>query len=72
MKLLLLFVSCFAITCSAQQKAGMGKEVENVLRKQVLTEAAWAMQQQPVTVTAQLSTRSAGGKHDFYSEGDYW
>lgn len=30
------------------------------------------MQQQPITVTAQSCTRSAGGKHDFYSEGDYW
>jgi hypothetical protein len=26
----------------------------------------------PVTVTASHCTRSAGGIHDFYSEGDYW
>ena len=26
----------------------------------------------PVTVTAARSPRSAGGKHDFFSEGDYW
>jgi len=26
----------------------------------------------PVTVTAYKSERSAGGLHDFYSEGDYW
>src|SRR5579883_1603352 len=26
----------------------------------------------PVTVTAATSPRSAGGKHDFFSEGDYW
>jgi len=26
----------------------------------------------PVTVTASISERSAGGPHDFYSEGDYW
>ncbi|MEM7511805.1 MAG: alginate lyase family protein, partial [Bacteroidota bacterium] len=25
-----------------------------------------------VTVTAHECPRSAGGKHDFYSEGDYW
>jgi len=30
------------------------------------------MQQEPITVTAQSSPRSAGGKHDFFSEGDYW
>ena len=27
---------------------------------------------QPITVTAEQCTRSAGGIHDFYSEGDYW
>jgi hypothetical protein len=26
----------------------------------------------PVTVTASGSPRSAGGKHDYFSEGDYW
>jgi hypothetical protein len=26
----------------------------------------------PITVTAESSPRSAGGIHDFYSEGDYW
>lgn len=48
------------------------KAIVDVLREQVLKEAASAMRNQPVTVTAQTSTRSAGGKHDFYSEGDYW
>lgn len=48
------------------------KEVQRVLKEQVLKEAAWAMQQQPVTVTAETCERSAGDKHDFYSEGDYW
>lgn len=26
----------------------------------------------PITVTSEFSSRSAGGIHDFYSEGDYW
>ncbi|MEH6306674.1 alginate lyase family protein [Olivibacter sp. CPCC 100613] len=43
-----------------------------ILRKQILQQAEWAMQQQPLTVTAAQSTRSSGGKHDFFSEGDYW
>jgi hypothetical protein len=43
-----------------------------VLRAQVLAEAAWAMLQQPVTVTAEGSPRSAGGRHDFFSEADYF
>jgi hypothetical protein len=46
--------------------------VRKTLRKQLLEQAAWAMQQQPVTLTAYSSPRSAGGKHDFFSEADYW
>ncbi|GAB3262187.1 hypothetical protein GCM10027347_27690 [Larkinella harenae] len=42
------------------------------LKPHILAEARWALQQPPVTVTAQTSPRSAGGKHDFFSEGDYW
>jgi hypothetical protein len=48
------------------------KEVIKTLRQQVLAEAALALKEQPVTVTAQVSPRSAGSKHDFFSEGDYW
>lgn len=43
-----------------------------ILRPYILAEASWALQQVPVTVTAARSQRSAGGQHDFYSEGDYW
>jgi hypothetical protein len=42
------------------------------LKPHILSEARWAMQQQPVTVTAQTSPRNTGNKHDFFSEGDYW
>lgn len=43
-----------------------------LLKKQILAEANWAMQQQPETVTANVGKRSAGGIHDFYSEADYF
>jgi hypothetical protein len=46
--------------------------ITQTLHEQILQEASWAMQQAPMTVTAQSSPRSAGGKHDFFSEGDYW
>jgi len=42
------------------------------LRNHVLKEAEKALKEKTVTVTAQTSPRSAGGIHDFYSEGDYW
>ena len=47
-------------------------EITETLRKTILEQAAWALTQEPVTVTAHTSPRSAGGKHDFFSEGDYW
>lgn len=48
------------------------QEAVRVLRAQVLEEANKALLQEPVTVTASSSPRSAGGKHDFFSEADYW
>jgi len=46
--------------------------VARTLRQHILAEAAWALRQAPITVTASHSPRSAGGRHDFFSEGDYW
>lgn len=65
---LLLFLSVVNPSHATDYK----QQVTKVLRKQIMEEALWALQQQPVTVTAETSDRSAGGKHDFYSEGDYW
>ncbi len=77
MKITLFFVSCFLLSCSGQKKIAASsdsvkQEAVETLRRQIMEEAAWAMQQEPITVTAQTSPRSAGGKHDFFSEGDYW
>lgn len=41
-------------------------------RARVLKAAARYLSESPVTVTASRSPRSAGGPHDFFSEGDYW
>jgi hypothetical protein len=41
-------------------------------RGRVLKAADRYLNEKPVTVTAASSPRSAGGKHDFFSEGDYW
>ena len=41
-------------------------------RRRVLAAAGKYLREQPITVTASSSDRSAGGKHDFFSEGDYW
>jgi hypothetical protein len=41
-------------------------------RARVLKAANEYLPEQPVTITASHSPRSAGGPHDFFSEGDYW
>ena len=41
-------------------------------RARVLKAADKYLTGQPLTVTAASSPRSAGGLHDFFSEGDYW
>jgi hypothetical protein len=41
-------------------------------RARVLKAANQYLKEQPITITASSSPRSAGGPHDFFSEGDYW
>jgi hypothetical protein len=41
-------------------------------RDRILRAANRYLKEAPVTVTAATSPRSAGGKHDYFSEGDYW
>jgi alpha-glucosidase len=41
-------------------------------RGRVIVAADKYLAEQPITITAASSPRSAGGPHDFFSEGDYW
>ncbi len=47
-------------------------DVWAVDRARILKAAQAYLGQPPVTVTAATSPRSAGGRHDFFSEADYW
>jgi hypothetical protein len=47
-------------------------DVVEIERPRVLKAADRYLTAPPVTVTTSASPRSAGGKHDFFSEGDYW
>jgi hypothetical protein len=47
-------------------------EVENVDRSWVVAAARRYLKQEPRTTTSVRAPRSAGGLHDYYSEGDYW
>jgi hypothetical protein len=41
-------------------------------RDRILGAANQYLKEMPVTITAATSSRSAGGSHDYFSEGDYW
>lgn len=41
-------------------------------RARVIKAANAYLKEKPITITASHSPRSAGGLHDFFSEGDYW
>jgi len=41
-------------------------------RARVLAAAGRYLAEQPVTIAVSSSPRSAGGRHDFFSEADYW
>lgn len=69
-KILLLCLS-FGLLLPLSGQNALGKATK-VLKKDLFSKAAWAMNQSPITVTAARCERSAGGVHDFYSEGDYW
>jgi hypothetical protein len=47
-------------------------DVAALERGRVLRAAGRLLGAPPITVTATHSARSAGGLHDFFSEGDYW
>lgn len=47
-------------------------EIEQIDRERILRAANAYLAQPPITVTAASSPRSKGGKHDYFSEGDYW
>src|SRR5215475_2039562 len=47
-------------------------DVVAIERPRIMEKASKYLREEPVTVTASHCERSAGGKHDFFSEGDYW
>ena len=48
------------------------QDVAAIDRVRVLKAANKYLRESPITITASRSPRSAGGPHDFFSEGDYW
>lgn len=47
-------------------------DIQNLDRARVLKAADGYLCEEPITITATPASRSAGGPHDYFSEGDYW
>jgi Alginate lyase len=60
-----------ALALSGLQSPG-SLDLAALERTRVLKAANAYLNEEPVTVTASHSDRSAGGPHDYFSEGDYW
>ena len=65
-----LALNLVALTSTGADK--LASDVVEIERPRIMAKAAEYLSEQPVTVTASHSPRSAGGLHDFFSEGDYW
>jgi len=59
-------------TLSRISAAPGGFAVAKFDRARILKAANQYLSEQPITMTTSISPRSAGGPHDFFSEGDYW
>ena len=73
MKNLFILITCsFLFSPSMKAQPILFKKLGTLLSKDILAKANEDLKSKPITVTAFHSERSAGGKHDFFSEADYW
>ena len=68
------YVSVLSLTLAATPAAAQldSAEVARLERPRVVAAAERYLREAPVTITAFPAPRSAGGPHDFSSDGDYW
>ena len=67
------FVALAASVLAARDVSGdVSVDVARIDRQRILRAAGRYLREQPVTITAFRSSRSAGGANEYFSEGDYW
>ena len=71
LSMLLLCLLVSSLIAAESGKADIFDIVE-IEMSRILNKAAIYLRQNPRTVTVDKCPRSAGGLHDYYSEGDYW
>jgi len=57
--------------CQKSQPA-IDVDIKEIDHERILRAAGKYLDETPLTITSFPAIRSAGGMHDFYSEGDYW
>ncbi len=57
---------------SSAEKNSLSIDVAAIDRARTLRAADRYLRESPATITAFAAARSEGGKHDYFSEGDYW
>src|SRR5580765_6466051 len=62
---------CFSLRAAEAMKR-VRLDLAEMEQPRIMEKAAKYLREKPITVTASHCERSAGGLHDFFSEGDYW
>jgi hypothetical protein len=66
------FLSLTSIAVAGKLRANERLNINSIDRIRILNAAKKYIDEPPVTITSAQSPRSTGGKHDYFSEGDYW
>jgi hypothetical protein len=67
-----LFCVLLLMAGASSSQSRRAFDVATFDRGRILQAANLYLREAPLTITASSSQRSAGGLHDFFSEGDYW
>jgi hypothetical protein len=70
--IIVLFLSSFSLPSVQKPENYFKKDAVNLLTTEIIARADEVLTEAPQTITMFICRRSAGGIHDFYSEGDYW
>ena len=71
-KIFTTYILVFSSLLNSFSQENMREIIGKELKINIIGNANLALMQKPITITAERCERSAGGLHDFYSEGDYW
>ncbi len=66
------FLALSSLAAAGRLRAREHLDIKNIDRARILKAANKYIGEAPVTITSAQSSRSTGGKHDYFSEGDYW